>query len=140
MSSVRTSVALDKVGPLLEGRQENPFDLLGPHEVEPQLFLLRRGQALEKNSISLIDPPRSDIQVIRATFDTLGDVVVSGVVPYGTTYDFGVGTPVGRDDLAEPFVLVLSPHGTLQALFNDAEAAGEGAWTTKAESKCASWH
>ena len=31
--SVRTSVALEKVGPLLEGRDENPFDLLGPHEV-----------------------------------------------------------------------------------------------------------
>ncbi len=31
--SVRTRVALDRVGPLLEGREENPFELLGPHEI-----------------------------------------------------------------------------------------------------------
>jgi 1,4-alpha-glucan branching enzyme len=30
---VRTSVPLDKVTRLVEGRYENPFDLLGPHEV-----------------------------------------------------------------------------------------------------------
>jgi 1,4-alpha-glucan branching enzyme len=32
--SVRTSVLLDKVGQLVDGRYENPFELLGPHEVE----------------------------------------------------------------------------------------------------------
>jgi 1,4-alpha-glucan branching enzyme len=31
---VRTSVALDKLGALVEGRHENPFEILGPHEVE----------------------------------------------------------------------------------------------------------
>jgi 1,4-alpha-glucan branching enzyme len=31
--TMRTTVELDKVGPLLEGRHENPFELLGPHEV-----------------------------------------------------------------------------------------------------------
>ncbi len=31
---MRTSVLLDKVGLLLDGRYENPFELLGPHEVE----------------------------------------------------------------------------------------------------------
>jgi 1,4-alpha-glucan branching enzyme len=30
---VRTTVTLDKVGQLVEGRYENPFELLGPHEV-----------------------------------------------------------------------------------------------------------
>jgi len=30
---VRTTVSLDKVGQLIEGRYENPFELLGPHEV-----------------------------------------------------------------------------------------------------------
>ena len=30
---VRTTVALDKVGLLVEGRYDNPFELLGPHEV-----------------------------------------------------------------------------------------------------------
>jgi 1,4-alpha-glucan branching enzyme len=30
---VRTTVALDKVDRLVEGRHENPFELLGPHEV-----------------------------------------------------------------------------------------------------------
>jgi 1,4-alpha-glucan branching enzyme len=30
---VRTSVALDKLGALVEGRHENPFEILGPHEV-----------------------------------------------------------------------------------------------------------
>ncbi|MBI2824227.1 MAG: 1,4-alpha-glucan branching protein GlgB [Planctomycetia bacterium] len=30
---MRTTVALEKVGRLIEGRDENPFDLLGPHEV-----------------------------------------------------------------------------------------------------------
>ena len=32
--SVRTSVLLDRVGQLVDGRYENPFELLGPHEVE----------------------------------------------------------------------------------------------------------
>ena len=32
--SVRTSVELEKIGSLLEGRHENPFDVLGPHEIE----------------------------------------------------------------------------------------------------------
>ena len=31
---MRTSVKLDSVGALIEGRHENPFELLGPHEVE----------------------------------------------------------------------------------------------------------
>jgi len=31
---VRTTVALDQVHRLLEGRHENPFELLGPHEVQ----------------------------------------------------------------------------------------------------------
>ena len=31
---MRTSVLLDKVGQLVDGRYENPFELLGPHEVE----------------------------------------------------------------------------------------------------------
>jgi 1,4-alpha-glucan branching enzyme len=31
---VRTSVLLDKVGQLVDGQYENPFELLGPHEVE----------------------------------------------------------------------------------------------------------
>ena len=30
---MRTTVALDKIGQLVEGRNENPFELLGPHEV-----------------------------------------------------------------------------------------------------------
>ena len=30
---VRTSLALQNVGQLVEGRHENPFELLGPHEV-----------------------------------------------------------------------------------------------------------
>jgi len=32
--SLRTHVELDKVGPLLEGRHDNPFEVLGPHEVQ----------------------------------------------------------------------------------------------------------
>ncbi len=31
---MRTSVLLDKVGQLVDGHNENPFELLGPHEVE----------------------------------------------------------------------------------------------------------
>ncbi len=31
--SVRTTVELENIGPLLEGRHENPFELLGPHEI-----------------------------------------------------------------------------------------------------------
>jgi 1,4-alpha-glucan branching enzyme len=31
---VRTNVLLEKVGQLIDGRYENPFELLGPHEVE----------------------------------------------------------------------------------------------------------
>ena len=31
---MRTSVKLDSVGALVEGRHEDPFELLGPHEIE----------------------------------------------------------------------------------------------------------
>ncbi len=31
--ATRTTVELDKVGPLVDGHFENPFDLLGPHEI-----------------------------------------------------------------------------------------------------------
>jgi len=31
---VRTTVPLEKIGQLIEGRYENPFELLGPHEVQ----------------------------------------------------------------------------------------------------------
>ncbi len=31
---MRTTVELEKLGPLLEGRHENPFEVLGPHEFE----------------------------------------------------------------------------------------------------------
>ena len=30
---MRTTVSLDKISQLVEGRHENPFELLGPHEV-----------------------------------------------------------------------------------------------------------
>jgi 1,4-alpha-glucan branching enzyme len=32
--STRTSLALERIGPLLDGHHENPFELLGPHEIE----------------------------------------------------------------------------------------------------------
>jgi len=32
-AAVKTSVELERIWPLLEGRHENPFDLLGPHEI-----------------------------------------------------------------------------------------------------------
>src|SRR5260221_1815797 len=32
--TVRNAIALDKLGALVEGRHENPFEILGPHEVE----------------------------------------------------------------------------------------------------------
>ena len=31
---MRTAVTLESVGALVEGRHENPFELLGPHEIE----------------------------------------------------------------------------------------------------------
>jgi 1,4-alpha-glucan branching enzyme len=31
--TTRTTVELEKVGPLLDGRHENPFEVLGPHEI-----------------------------------------------------------------------------------------------------------
>src|SRR5260370_8102199 len=31
--TTRTSVALEKFGPLLDGHHENPFEVLGPHEI-----------------------------------------------------------------------------------------------------------
>jgi 1,4-alpha-glucan branching enzyme len=31
--TTRTTVALDKVGPLVDGHYENPFEVLGPHEI-----------------------------------------------------------------------------------------------------------
>ena len=31
---MRTTVSLDTIGQLIEGRHENPFELLGPHEVD----------------------------------------------------------------------------------------------------------
>jgi 1,4-alpha-glucan branching enzyme len=31
--TMRTTVELEQIGPLLDGRHENPFDVLGPHEI-----------------------------------------------------------------------------------------------------------
>jgi len=31
---VRTTVALDQIAALTEGRHQNPFEILGPHEVQ----------------------------------------------------------------------------------------------------------
>ena len=31
--TMRTTLPLDKVGPLFDGRHENPFEVLGPHEI-----------------------------------------------------------------------------------------------------------
>ena len=32
--TVRTNVSLESIGALVEGRHSNPFEVLGPHEVE----------------------------------------------------------------------------------------------------------
>jgi 1,4-alpha-glucan branching enzyme len=65
--SVRTSVELEKIGSLLEGRHENPFDVLGPHEVEVEG---RRAMAVraflpDSNQAWVVDPGQSVMQPMR---------------------------------------------------------------------------
>ncbi len=65
--SVRTSVALDRVAPLLEGRDENPFDLLGPHEIvaEGRRALAVRAFLPGSAQAWVVDPAHSVSQPMR---------------------------------------------------------------------------
>ena len=65
--SVRTSVELEKIGSLLEGRHENPFDLLGPHEivVDGRRALAVRAMLPDANQAWVVDPGQSMLQPMR---------------------------------------------------------------------------
>jgi len=65
--SVRTSVELEKIGSLLEGRHENPFDLLGPHEivVDGRRALAVRAMLPDANQAWVVDPAQSVLQPMR---------------------------------------------------------------------------
>ena len=65
--SVRTTVELEKIGSLLEGRHENPFDVLGPHEivVDGRRALAVRAFLPDSNQAWVVDPAHSVSQPMR---------------------------------------------------------------------------
>ena len=60
---MRTTVPLDKVGQLIEGRHENPFELLGPHEVSDgqRRALAVRAYLPHLAQAWVVDPAHSDL-------------------------------------------------------------------------------
>ena len=65
--SVRTTVGLDKMGTLIEGRIENPFEVLGPHPVEKsgRRALAVRAYLPESTQAWVIDPAHAMQQPMR---------------------------------------------------------------------------
>ena len=64
---MRTQVSLEAVGALAEGRHENPFDLLGPHEVveEGRRALAVRAFQPDSSQMWLVDPAQSRTRPMR---------------------------------------------------------------------------
>jgi 1,4-alpha-glucan branching enzyme len=64
---VRTNVTLDSVGALLEGRHENPFDLLGPHKIEldGKKALAVRAFLPDSNQVWVFQPAHNTSQPMR---------------------------------------------------------------------------
>ena len=64
---MRTSVSLDGVGALLEGSHSNPFELLGPHEVnhEGQRALAVRAFLPDSRQAWVLDPERQESRPMR---------------------------------------------------------------------------
>ncbi len=78
---VRTSVALDKLGALVEGRHENPFELLGPHEVVDDG---RRAAGRPGVSAAIAAKPGSSMRRMRHAADAAnssGRIVRSDLSP-----------------------------------------------------------
>ena len=65
--SVRTSVELDKIGTLFEGRLENPFDVLGPHPIvnAGRQALAVRAYLPESTQAWVVDPAQTMQQPMR---------------------------------------------------------------------------
>jgi 1,4-alpha-glucan branching enzyme len=59
---VRTTVELENIGRLIEGRHENPFELLGPHEVNDsgRRALAVRAYLPQSNQAWIVDPAHED--------------------------------------------------------------------------------
>ena len=64
---VRTTVELDKFGPLIDGRHENPFELLGPHPItaEGKPALAVRAYLPGSQQAWLVEPGQSRSQPMR---------------------------------------------------------------------------
>lgn len=59
---MRTTVELENIGRLIEGRHENPFELLGPHEVNDsgRRALAVRAYLPQSNQAWIVDPAHDD--------------------------------------------------------------------------------
>lgn len=64
---MRTSVELDKVRALVEGRNENPFEILGPHEVSDsgRPAVAVRAYLPDSQQAWVIQPAHSGVQPMR---------------------------------------------------------------------------
>ncbi len=64
---MRTQVSLDAIGALTEGRHQNPFDLLGPHEVVDQgrKALAVRAFQPDSKQMWLVDPAQGSSRPMR---------------------------------------------------------------------------
>ena len=59
---MRTTVSLDTISQLIEGRHENPFELLGPHEIDysGRRALAVRAYLPTSNQAWVVDPTHAD--------------------------------------------------------------------------------
>ena len=64
---MRTTVALDAIGSLLDGRHENPFDILGPHPIEEngRSVTAVRAYLPDSQQAWIIDPAHGGAQPMR---------------------------------------------------------------------------
>src|SRR5688572_11255870 len=65
--TVQTQVALDAIGPVIYGYHENPFDILGPHEVEDsgRRALAVRAYLPEAQRAWVVDPAHGSSRPMR---------------------------------------------------------------------------
>ncbi len=64
---MRTMVALDGIGPLVDGRHENPFEILGPHEIveDGRALTAVRAYLPESTQAWVVDPAQGQTRPMR---------------------------------------------------------------------------
>ncbi|MBN2218506.1 MAG: 1,4-alpha-glucan branching protein GlgB [Pirellulales bacterium] len=105
---MRTTVPLDKVSQLVEGRHENPFELLGPHEVTDsgRRALAVRALLPEATQAWVVDPAhcRSTLPMRRIHPAGVFEAICPAAQMNGTRYMLRVAEQGGKkSDMHDPY-------------------------------------